>query len=98
MEKKVTSLADFKARKQEAAVDSLFMPQEGAFEFDLFELDESDVPNGVGIIDLEETPITILLDKEKHTGIRMTLETARQLAVDVLNACDEVEGSKKDGA
>lgn len=101
-EEKVVSLAKFKQQKEHEQNEQAFEAGE-AFQFHLFELDDGELPNGVGMAepgDADEAPIFILLDKFELTGICMTPETARRLGQDLIDAANEWEAAStpKEGA
>lgn len=90
---KVVSLEDFKNEK--SFDENLAAHERGElFSFKPFELDRSDVPNGVGITECDSHPICMVLDKENLTGFSMSLETAEEVANDILGAVEEYKKHK----
>lgn len=98
----VVDLVKFKRQKQHEQGEQAHEAGE-AFRFHFFELDDGELPNGVGMAepgDVDDAPIFILLDKFELTGICMTPETARRLGQDLIDAANEWEAAStpKEGA
>lgn len=97
-DEKIVSLKDFRQAKENEEGQELHEQGE-AFKFEIFEIDDGELPNGVGINDSDH-PISVLLDKEELTGICMTPETALRLGQDLIDAAKEwkLENTPKEGA